>query len=33
MDQSIVPLVPLLLEKPRHLRLDIATTVSVSDGK
>ena len=24
MDQSIVPLVPLLLDKPRHLRLDIA---------
>ena len=24
MEQSIVPLVPLLLDKPRHLRLDIA---------
>ena len=24
MDQSIVPLIPLALDKPRHLRLDIA---------
>jgi hypothetical protein len=24
-DQSIVPLVPLMLDKPRHLRLDVTT--------